>query len=300
MPRPRHGEVWWARPILWVELFVVSNLAFLAVDVRLAHAINAFAHWGEWIPVVFSLAATGLLLAAMAIGGIVPVSAPNPEIPWTKRLARGIGLLVGTCSIGVGIAGLLWHLDGDFFRQATLKNLVYTAPFMAPLAYTGLGLLALLNRMVDPRTLEWARWVVLLACGGFLGNFVLSLADHAQNGFFYPSEWIGVVAAAAAIGFLLAAVVFSHDRTVLVMSLALMGIQVIIGLLGFYLHLQGNLANRADSLWDTFVFGAPIFAPLLFADLAALGFLGLWAQARFLAREGSVGDASTSTHRPPT
>ena len=75
-------------------------------------------------------------------------------------------------------------------------------PFAAPLAYTGLGLLLLLDRMVDAADLDWARWVVLLALGGFVGNFVLTLADHAQNGFFHPSEWIGVVAGAVAGGFL--------------------------------------------------------------------------------------------------
>ena len=120
-------------------------------------------------------------------------------IGWRRRLARGIGLAVGWGSIAVGIAGLLWHLSGDFFQEQTLKNLVYTAPFAAPLAYTGLGLLLILDRMVDARSLEWSRWVILLAAGGFVGNFVLSLADHAQNGFFYPSEWIGVVAAAVGL-----------------------------------------------------------------------------------------------------
>ncbi len=46
---------------------------------------------------------------------------------------------------------MIWHLRGDFFQEQTLKNLVYTAPFAAPLAYTGLGLLLILDRMVDAR-----------------------------------------------------------------------------------------------------------------------------------------------------
>jgi hypothetical protein len=180
------------------------------------------------------------------------------------------------------VAGLLWHLNADFFQQETIKNLVYTAPFAAPLAYTGLGLLLILNRMVDSRSMEWARWVVLLAAGGFIGNFVLSLADHAQNGFFYPSEWIGVVSAAVAVGFLVAIVVTYDNPRLVTMNVALMVIQIVVGLLGFYLHVRGNLRNQADSLWDTFIYGAPIFAPLLFADLALLAVLGLWAQARCL------------------
>src|SRR5271157_5447255 len=50
-------------------------------------------------------------------------------IGWRQRLARTIGLAVGWGSIAVGIAGLLWHLEGDFFQEQTIKNLVYTAPF---------------------------------------------------------------------------------------------------------------------------------------------------------------------------
>jgi hypothetical protein len=62
---------------------------------------------------------------------------------------------------------------------------------------------AALNRMVQPETLEWTQGVLLLALGGFVGNFGFSLSDHAENGFFYPIEWVPVVASALAIGFLM-------------------------------------------------------------------------------------------------
>ncbi len=185
MQRLLRGDQWWASPRLWVEWFLVANMAFLAVDIALAHAVNAFEHRAEWIPIFFSVAATFLLLLAIALGGSEPALTRGEgtgAIGWRQRLARGIGLTVGWSSIAVGIAGLIWHLRSDFFQEQTIKNLVYTAPFAAPLAYTGLGLLLILDRMVDARSLEWSRWVILLAAGGFAGNFVLSLADHAQNG----------------------------------------------------------------------------------------------------------------------
>jgi hypothetical protein len=288
MRRPWQDNPWWANPLLWVELFLVANLAFLALDIFLAHAVNSFEHRAEWIPIGFSLAATALLLLAMLIAGPVPVlraSESGLRNRWRTRLARWIGLVVGIGAVVVGIAGLLWHLNGDFFQQETLKNLVYTAPFAAPLAYAGLGLLLILNRMVDSRSMDWSRWVVLLAAGGFAGNFVLSLADHAQNGFFYPSEWISVVAAAVAVGFLVAVVAVPDSPALLSMSLALMVVQTVVGMLGFFLHAQGNLRNQSGSLWDAFIYGAPVFAPLLFADLALLAVVGLWAQASCLAVE---------------
>jgi hypothetical protein len=147
--------------------------------------------------------------------------------------------------------------------------------------------------MVDARALDWSRWVILLAAGGFAGNFVLSLADHAQNGFFYPSEWIGVIAAAVACGFLVAQVAVPDNRSLAAMNLALMVIQVIVGLLGFALHARSNLSNSAESLWDRFIYGAPIFAPLLFADLALLAVLGCWAQLRCLAAQDADRLAAT-------
>ena len=280
---------WWGDPLAWVELFALSNIAFLAADVGLAHAVNAFAHPAEYVPVAFSLVAPAVLVAAMALGGLRP--APAGEGSGRRRLARGLGMAVGWGSIAVGIAGALLHLDSAFFEEQTLKNLVYTAPFAAPLAYTGLGFLLLLDRMVDSRTVDWARWVVFLALGGFVGNFVLTLADHAQNGFFHPSEWIGVVASAWAVSSLCAVLVVHDNRPLLRLALAVMAAQVGVGLLGSYLHIMANLRSPAGPLWDRFLYGAPLFAPLLFADLAMLATVGIVGVARLHAPPASLGEA---------
>lgn len=274
-PDPGPAPRWWARPILWAELFALSNLAFLAVDIALAHAVNAFAHPAEWAPLVFSPLAAFALLAAIALGGPEPTRAG--EGTPRQRWARAVGLAVGWASILVGVAGLVLHLEGQFFALRTLKSLVYTAPFAAPLAYTGLGLLVILDRMVDPRSDEWGRWILVLALGGFVGNFVLTLADHAQNGFFFATEWIGVVASAFAVSTLLAVVIEPAHRGLRRAAAGVMLAQAVVGLLGFGLHVASNLARPADDPWQSFLYGAPLFAPLLFADLAVLGGLGLWA-----------------------
>ena len=135
MQRLLRGDQWWASPRLWVEWFLIANIAFLAVDISLAHAVNAFEYRAEWIPIFFSVAATFLLLLAIALGGSEPAlrgGEGTGAIGWRQRLARGIGLAVGWGSIAVGIAGLIWHLRGEFFQEQTIKNLVYTAPFAAP------------------------------------------------------------------------------------------------------------------------------------------------------------------------
>ena len=251
-------------PRLAVEIFVIANLGFLALDVFIAHEVNAFERWPEWIPFYFSLAAPLLLVIGLFL----------------RRAHTALSFLVGWCSLAVGIAGMVFHLQSHFFGEETLKSLVYTAPFIAPLAYAGLGLLLIMDRMTDSESIEWAQWVVFLALGGFAGNFVLSLADHAQNGFFNRAEWIPVVAAALGCAFLLVVVTRPDDRTLLRATVTVMVVEMIVGAAGFAYHLRGNLAQPSPRLWDRFLYGAPIFAPLLFANLALLALLGIWALTR--------------------
>ncbi|MEO8033549.1 MAG: hypothetical protein ABI837_03905 [Acidobacteriota bacterium] len=251
-----------------VELFILGNVAFLAADVYIAHSTNAFERPEEWIPVVFSLTAPVLLL------GVAALSRSRPHA------ARTLALVVGWTSLLVGVAGMLFHLQSHFFEEQTMRNLVYTAPFVAPLAYAGLGLLLILDRMVDSESMEWAQWIVFLALGGFAGNFVLSLADHAQNGFFNRMEWAPVAASALAIGFLLVVVVQPANVQLRIVTWWLLALQVLIGVAGSAYHLHANMRQTTASLWDRFVYGAPIFAPLLFANLAILAAIGLWAMRR--------------------
>lgn len=290
-PAPGRG-VWWIDPLSWAELFALSNIAFLAVDIGLAHSVNEFANPAEYIPVAFSLIAPVVLIAIMVIDGFRPALAGNRLR--RRRLARGVGLAVGWTSVVIGIAGVLFHLDSAFFAEQTLKNLVYTAPFAAPLAYTGIGLLLILNRMIDSQDIDWARWVVLLAGAGFVGNFVLTLADHAQNGFFHPTEWVGVVASAWAVSVLLAVLVVPDNRPLLGLALIIMAAQVVVGLLGAYLHLAAVMDSPAPTLWDRVLYGAPVFAPLLFADLALLAVLAFWGILQARGRVAPSGSGSVS------
>ena len=105
---------------------------------------------------------------------------------------------------------------------------------------------------------------------------MLTLADHAQNGFFRPSEWIGVVAGAMGCRLSDAMVVVPENRAAAGHEPGAHGDSGWGRLLGFYLHTPHNWNRQTGSLWDTFLYGAPLFAPLLFADLALLAMLGLW------------------------
>jgi hypothetical protein len=254
------------QPRTWVELFALSNLGGLAPDIFLAHSTNHFQARAEWVPLIFSLAAPVFLLAAIAS---LFFGKPGP---W-----RLLGNLTGWVSVFIGIVGLVLHLKSQFFQQWTLASLVYTAPFAAPLAYTGIGLLLILNRSVDDNLREWPEWVVFLALGGFVGNFIFSVTDHAQNGFFRHLEWIPVIAAAFAVGFLVVPLIAHVSEGYFKVCFAMLALQALVGLLGFALHLEADWNGVGRSLLEKAIHGAPVFAPLLFPNLAILGAIGLWS-----------------------
>lgn len=248
-----------------IEIFVIVNIGFLALDIFIAHSSNSFHYPTEWIPFYFSLVAPVPLSIEFMI-----------NFHRREHKIHTIGRIVGYCSIAVGILGAIFHLNSSFFDSQTIHSLVYAAPFAAPLAYTGLGFLLVMNRSVSVEKLEWGKWLLFLGLGGFAGNFVLSLLDHAQNGFFFWTEWIPVFGSAITIGFLLVTFFGRVSRRFLDLTLIVLFIQVLIGLVGFYFHGMAVSSGADSSFFENLVSTAPVFAPLLFANLAFLSGVGIW------------------------
>ena len=261
---------WWRDQQQWIELFVLANFAGLIVDIFLAHSENHFRRESEYVPLVFSAAAT------VTLACVIPLRRTWPAV-W-----RDVGHLVGWSAVAVGLGGVILHLDSRFFYDRTIQSLTYAAPFAAPLAYTGLGLLLLVNRIVEPDTLEWAQWILLLALGGFAGNFVFSLTDHAQNGFFNPLEWIPVVTSALAVGFLLVPFVVRVTVPYLLLCGLVLALQALVGIAGFVLHSAADLRQPGATMFERVLSGAPPMAPLLFPNLVLLSAIALWTWAPHL------------------
>ena len=265
------NKAWWMEPWFLVEAFALSNLGFMTVDIYMAHSANDFRRSPEYIPLYFSALAPLVLIVGLAL-----------RSRW-KGVWTDLGYLVGWGSILVGLTGVILHLDSAFFYDRTIKSLTYSAPFAAPLAYAGLGFLIVLNRMVDSQSVEWAQWVLLLTLGGFFGNFVLTLSDHAENGFFYSLEWVGVVASAVAVGFLATPLLMRVSRRFLSLCAVILLLEAGVGVWGFFLHAERNLHGPSTQLFKNFIYGAAPLAPLLFPNLMLLGLIALWRLRGFAA-----------------
>lgn len=249
-----------------LDLFIIANFGFLSVDILYAHSVNHFAHPAEYLPLVFSAAATG----ALALGLFLP-----------GRLKEFLSSSIGAASVVTGALGLYFHLESQFFKEQTLASLTYTAPLVAPLTYTALGLLLFLNRFVSSETRAWGAWVYLIAYFGFAGNFVLSVCDHYQNQFYYPSEWIPVVASALLLGVGPFYLLESCRPSVRSAVIALVAAQAAVGVLGFGLHLRAVLApGGRTGLIERLLYGPPLLAPLLFVNLAVLLAIGMKAMGQ--------------------
>jgi len=257
-------ERWWNDPQLWVEAFAILNIGFLTFDIFLAHSVNRFREPAEYIPLFFSASAPVVLLVALYFRQRRPVV-------W-----KVLGQVVGWAAILVGLTGVILHLESHFFYERTIRSLTYSAPFAAPLAYTGLGFLLVMNRMVAYEAAEWALWVLLMTLGGFIGNFVFSLADHAANGFFFKLEWVPVGASALAVGFLAVPLLTRVSRVFIDACAAVLVLEAGVGLWGFFLHTSANLQGPSIHGFENFVYGAPPMAPPLFPNLMVLGIIALW------------------------
>jgi hypothetical protein len=269
---------------IWlVELFALANLAFLSIDIYLAHSANEFANRLEWVPIPFGALALLLVPALLA--------------PHRRDWPRAAGLAVAWAAIVLGIAGLLLHLQGAFFGAQTLESLVYAAPFIAPLSYVGVGMLLLVNRL-EAEHEDWGSWVLILAAGGFFGNFALSALDHAQNGMFADVEWVPVAAGAFGFAFLLLVVQRPHDRTLRGWCAVVMVVECVVGVLGTALHFSADMQAPAESWTDRMIFGAPVFAPLLFCNIALLAGIGLWEADADAEADTAVDDGEGEAQHP--
>jgi hypothetical protein len=266
-------------------LMAAINEIFLGVDIYLAHSISGTIVPNEWIPIIFGPAAGLVLLVA----GLIAIK----QRPLATLLATGV-LLASTT---VGLLGMYFHLrraalpDAPAGHQLTVRLLVWGPPFLGPLMFALVGLWGISAAWIeDPpdsgrlrlffrgwhlhMPLSKTRAYYLMIGLGILVTTISSVLDHARTGFDNTYLWIptvvGVFATLVACGL---GAIERPTRADLTIYLIAMLLLMLTGLIGAVLHVEDDLTSRGEFVFERFIRGAPFLAPLLFANMGALGLI---------------------------
>ncbi len=284
-PRLKNVNIPFSRDQLMLLMAAVNEI-ILGADIYLAHSISGTIVPYEWIPIIFGPAAGIILLAA----GLLALR--------RRGLATVLATGVFLASIVIGALGSYFHLqravlqDAPFGQQISLDLLVWAPPIFGPIAFAGVGLLGLsaawIEDPTDSGTLRLlrgrklhmptskTRGYLFLVSLGILAALVSSVFDHARTGFENP--WLWLPTAVGVFATVVTAVVASSDqptRQDLLTFIWAMGLMIVVGLIGAWLHIQTDLTAEYKFVQERFLRGAPFLAPLQFCNLAGLGIIAL-------------------------
>ncbi|HZW03063.1 MAG TPA: hypothetical protein VFF68_03980 [Anaerolineaceae bacterium] len=268
-------------------LMAAFNLFMLGLETYLAHLISGTLVPYEWIPVIGGPVLGVILLAAGLIA-------------FRNRIAANLtATLALLASIVIGVLGTYFHLvravlpHAPLAERVSLPLLVWAPPLLAPIMFALIGVLGMSaawqedpagsGRLVLPggarlqMPYSKTRAYFFVAGVGSLFTVISSVLDHARTGMVNPWVWlplaVGVFATTVsfAVGFLP-----RLTRYDLTWYLLAMGLMVLVGVVGAGLHAVENWAATGQLFSERFIRGAPALAPLLFANMGAIGLLALF------------------------
>lgn len=267
-------------------LLAAFNELILGVDTYLAHSITGTLKPGEWIPVIFGLAAGISLFLAGWIAR------------YKRSLANSIASLVFLASMLIGVLGSYFHLhrgllpDAPAGQQITALLLIYGPPLLGPITFALIGILGLsaawqedpvdsgfmhlFGKATIKMPLSKTRAYFFMAALFMLATVLSSVLDHARTNFANPWLWLPTLAGSLAV--LITTAMGAYDRLErkdLITYMVVMALMGVVGLLGAFFHIEYNLTGQGAILGERFIHGAPILAPLLFANMALLGLIVL-------------------------
>jgi hypothetical protein len=265
-------------------LMAATNEIFLGIDIYLAHSLSGTIVPNEWIPIIFGPVAGMLLLLAGALA------------LRRRNVASALSMLVFASSIVVGLLGAYFHVVRAVLPSAPLSErvsvnlLVWAPPILGPLTFSLVGLLGISAAWVedppDSGTLTLLRGIRLrlpysktrayffLVGMGVLATLISSVLDHARTD--YENIWLWVPAGAGVFATMVAVAMGALSeprRSDIAVYAGAMGLLILVGVVGSWLHIQQNLTAQGTIVGERFLRGAPFMAPLLFADMGALGLL---------------------------
>ena len=275
----------------WMLLMAAVNEVFLGVDIYLAHSVSGAITAREWIPIVFGPLAGALLFVA----GLISLR---------RRMAANLlatSVLLG--SIAVGLLGAYYHFVRAVLPSAapgervSIDLLVWAPPILGPLTFSLVGLFGISAAWPeDPPasgilTLPGGRRLLLpysktrayffMVSLGILATLISSVLDHARTQFANP--WLWVPTAAGILGVLVSVGMGAIERPTrgdVAVFTGTMILLILVGAMGSALHVSDNLTSMGEIIGERFLRGAPFLAPLLFANMGALGLLILLEPSR--------------------
>lgn len=263
-------------------LMLALNELLLGLETYLAHSISGMIKPYEWIPIIFGPVAGVLLF----IAGLLALR--------RRAVAAIIATLIYLSSIVVGLLGAYFHLVRAILPYAPIGEIVsvplfvWAPPILGPLTFALVGLMGISAIwMEEPPdsghlTLLGGRKLHMpfsktnafffMVALGTLATVISSVLDHARTNFENPWLWlptaIGIFATVVAFTL---GVISIPNRSDLITFVVAMILLILVGMLGVLLHIQRNLVMENAIVVERFIRGAPFLAPMLFADMGALG-----------------------------
>jgi hypothetical protein len=270
-----------------ILLMAAVNEIILGADIYLAHSIDGTIVPYEWIPIIFGPIAGIFLL----ICGLIALR--------NHEKAALIATVIFFLSILVGVLGSYFHWRRALLyyapagQQITTSLLIYGPPVLGPLTFILVAVLGLSaawqedppdsgrlhltqGKVLQMPTSKTQGYFLLIGLY-ILMTLVMSVLDHARNHFVNPWLWLPTVTGIFAASVTLAMGFFRKiERSDLIIYVTVMIIMALVGLTGVYFHILHNLNGQGTFVGERFLKGAPMMAPLLFANMALFGLLILF------------------------
>ncbi|HBG74404.1 MAG: hypothetical protein A2X25_13885 [Chloroflexi bacterium GWB2_49_20] len=265
-------------------LMVAFNELMLSVEIYVAHSTSGTITSKEWIPIIFGPIAAAIL----GLAGLISLR--------KRVLAMTLAIPTLFASLLVGLLGVYFHFVravlpyAPFGQQANVPLFIWAPPILAPLTFAlvaAIGLMAIwVENPVDSGNLvlfkgmrarlpfSKTRGYYFFVSLGLLATLISSVLDHARTNFSNP--WLWVPTAAGIFGTVIALLMGVFEKPSprdIRVYIGILTLIILVGVTGVVLHLLTNLTSAGVFVGERFMRGAPILAPLLFADLAGFGLI---------------------------
>lgn len=260
----------------------------MGLETYLAHLISGSVKPMEAIPVFFGPAAGFVLLFAM----FMRIRSGS------TTLSTLIVMGVAAASVAVGVIGSAFHWaravppPGLGAQQLDFDWLVFAPPVVGPLAFAGVGILAIIAVLEDtkPETgmltlpgvltfktpLPQTRQFLWLVAFGLYAATLSAFLDHGRTEFENIFVWIPVVLGLfGSVVTTLMAVYHNHTKADYFIFFWVMVAMILMGILGLGLHVNADLPEGPGAAVNVerFIRGAPVMAPMLFAIMGTFGII---------------------------